>query len=157
MLAMEGLPQTMPMDFLILNKAKEAGQDLQFLELAQFQLDLLDKVMTIEFLKEMLDNPDASDSQKMLDAYRKGDLEALEEMTNDPEAWGSEEDAKQNMELIRTRATGEKGTGSDYAFVFIIILQQDLSLLLGSIGLFIVVGLLMYFSRKINWYREGIA
>lgn len=100
MLAMEGLPQTMPMDFVILNKTKEAGQDLQFLELAQFQLDLLDKVMTIEFLKEMLDNPDASDSQKMLEAYRAGDLEALEEMTNDPEAWGSEADAKQNMELM---------------------------------------------------------
>ena len=28
---------------------------------------------------------------------------------------------KQNMELIRTRATGEQGTGSDYAFVFIIM------------------------------------
>jgi len=28
---------------------------------------------------------------------------------------------KQNMDLIRTRATGIKGTGSDYAFVFIVI------------------------------------
>lgn len=28
---------------------------------------------------------------------------------------------KQNMDLIRTRATGKKGTGSDYAFVFAII------------------------------------
>lgn len=41
-----------------------------------------------------------------------------------------------------------------YAFIFVIILQQDLSLLIGSIGLFIVVGLLMYFSRKIVWYKE---
>ena len=38
--------------------------------------------------------------QKMLAAYRAGDLEALEEMTNDPEAWGSQADAKQNMELM---------------------------------------------------------
>ena len=44
-----------------------------------------------------------------------------------------------------------------YSFVFVIILQQDLSLLLGSIGLFIIVGMLMYFSRKINWYRESVA
>lgn len=42
-----------------------------------------------------------------------------------------------------------------YFFIFIIIIQQDLSLLIGSIGLFIVTGLIMYFSRKINWYGEG--
>lgn len=44
-----------------------------------------------------------------------------------------------------------------YAFIFIIIIQQDFSLLLGSIGLFLIVCLLMYFSRKINWYREAVA
>ncbi|MDH4091453.1 MAG: cell envelope integrity protein CreD [Cyclobacteriaceae bacterium] len=41
-----------------------------------------------------------------------------------------------------------------YAFIFVIILQQDFSLLLGSIGLFIIVGLLMYSSRKVRWYKE---
>lgn len=44
-----------------------------------------------------------------------------------------------------------------YSFVFIIILQQDFSLLLGSIGLFLIIGLLMYFSRRINWYRQATA
>lgn len=44
-----------------------------------------------------------------------------------------------------------------YSFIFIIILQQDFSLLLGSIGLFLIVGLLMYFSRKVNWYKEAVA
>jgi len=44
-----------------------------------------------------------------------------------------------------------------YTFIFVIILQQDYSLLLGSIGLFLIVGLLMYFSRKVSWYREGTA
>ncbi len=44
-----------------------------------------------------------------------------------------------------------------YSFVFIIILQQDFSLLLGSMGLFIIISLLMYFSRKISWYREATA
>ncbi|MFZ6008929.1 MAG: cell envelope integrity protein CreD [Bacteroidota bacterium] len=42
-----------------------------------------------------------------------------------------------------------------YSFIFVIILQQDFSLLLGSIGLFLIVGLLMYFSRKIKWYKEA--
>lgn len=41
-----------------------------------------------------------------------------------------------------------------YTFIFVIILQQDYSLLLGSIGLFLIVGLLMYFSRKVSWYKE---
>lgn len=41
-----------------------------------------------------------------------------------------------------------------YAFIFVIILQQDFSLLIGSIGLFLVIALLMYFSRKITWYKE---
>ncbi|HTH56666.1 MAG TPA: cell envelope integrity protein CreD [Cyclobacteriaceae bacterium] len=44
-----------------------------------------------------------------------------------------------------------------YSFIFIIVLQQDLSLLLGSIGLFIIVGALMYFARKVNWYGEPAA
>lgn len=39
-----------------------------------------------------------------------------------------------------------------YAFVFSIIQLQDYALLLGSLGLFIVLALVMYLSRKINWY-----
>jgi len=39
-----------------------------------------------------------------------------------------------------------------YAFIFTIIQIQDYSLLMGSIGLFLVLAILMYFSRKIDWY-----
>jgi inner membrane protein len=39
-----------------------------------------------------------------------------------------------------------------YAFIFVIIQLQDYALLIGSIGLFVILGLLMYFSRKIDWY-----
>jgi inner membrane protein len=42
-----------------------------------------------------------------------------------------------------------------YGFIFVIIQEQDFSLLLGSIGLFIILALLMFFSRKINWYKTG--
>ncbi|MGC1241394.1 MAG: cell envelope integrity protein CreD [Chryseosolibacter sp.] len=41
-----------------------------------------------------------------------------------------------------------------YLFIYIIILQQDFSLLIGSIGLFVIIATLMYFSRKVQWYRE---
>lgn len=39
-----------------------------------------------------------------------------------------------------------------YAFIFVIIQLQDFALLIGSIGLFFILGLVMYFSRKIDWY-----
>lgn len=42
-----------------------------------------------------------------------------------------------------------------YTFIFVIILQQDFSLLLGSIGLFLIISMLMYFSRKVKWYKEA--
>ena len=38
-----------------------------------------------------------------------------------------------------------------YTFIFVIIQLEDLSLLIGSMALFAIVALLMYFSRKINW------
>ncbi len=39
-----------------------------------------------------------------------------------------------------------------YSYIFVIIQLQDLALLFGSIGLFIVLALVMYLSRKIDWY-----
>jgi inner membrane protein len=44
-----------------------------------------------------------------------------------------------------------------YAFIFVIIQMQDFSLLLGSIGLFLIIGAIMYFSRGIRWYKEPVA
>jgi len=38
-----------------------------------------------------------------------------------------------------------------YGFIFVIIQLEKLSLLAGSIALFMIVAALMYFSRKINW------
>lgn len=43
-----------------------------------------------------------------------------------------------------------------YSFIFVIIQQQDYSLLIGSIGLFMVLAALMFFSRKVSWYKETI-
>ncbi|TDQ07644.1 cell envelope integrity protein CreD [Pedobacter metabolipauper] len=41
-----------------------------------------------------------------------------------------------------------------YCFIYVIIQLQDLALLFGSIGLFITVAGLMYFSVKINWNKN---
>jgi inner membrane protein len=38
-----------------------------------------------------------------------------------------------------------------YSYIFIIIQLQDYALLMGSIGLFIALGIIMYFSRKLQW------
>jgi inner membrane protein len=38
-----------------------------------------------------------------------------------------------------------------YVFLFVILQLQDYSLLMGSIGLFVVIAVIMYLSRKIDW------
>jgi inner membrane protein len=38
-----------------------------------------------------------------------------------------------------------------YVFIFTLIQLQDYALLMGSIGLFITLAVVMYFSRKIKW------
>lgn len=40
-----------------------------------------------------------------------------------------------------------------YAYIFFLIQLQDYALLFGSIGLFLVVALAMYSSRKVDWYN----
>ena len=39
-----------------------------------------------------------------------------------------------------------------YGFIFVLIQLEDTALLIGSIGLFIVLAIVMFISRKINWY-----
>jgi inner membrane protein len=41
-----------------------------------------------------------------------------------------------------------------YVFIFVIIQAEDFSLLLGSIGLFLIIAVIMYFSRNIRWYGD---
>lgn len=43
-----------------------------------------------------------------------------------------------------------------YSFIFVIIQLQDYALLIGSIGIFIILALVMYFSRKIDWYNLNL-
>jgi inner membrane protein len=38
-----------------------------------------------------------------------------------------------------------------YGFIFVILQLQDMALLLGSVGLFVIIATLMYLSQKISW------
>lgn len=41
-----------------------------------------------------------------------------------------------------------------YGFIFVLIRLEDTALLVGSIGLFIILALTMYGSKKVNWYGQ---
>lgn len=43
-----------------------------------------------------------------------------------------------------------------YSFIFVIIQLQDYALLIGSIGVFVILAVTMYFSRKIDWYNLSL-
>ena len=42
-----------------------------------------------------------------------------------------------------------------FVFIFILLQLESYALLAGSIGLFVVLGAAMFFTRKINWYEEN--
>lgn len=42
-----------------------------------------------------------------------------------------------------------------YGFMFVLLQLEDYALLLGSIGLFFILGLVMYLTRKIDWFALG--
>ncbi|MDD5261694.1 MAG: cell envelope integrity protein CreD [Methylacidiphilales bacterium] len=46
------------------------------------------------------------------------------------------------------------GLAGIYSFLYVILQLEDYSLLVGTIGLFIALGAVMYATRKIDWYEE---
>jgi inner membrane protein len=61
--------------------------------------------------------------------------------------------AKSHFESWKTAALFGTVLCGLYGFIFILIRLEDTALLVGSIGLFVVLALVMYGSRKINWYN----
>jgi inner membrane protein len=41
-----------------------------------------------------------------------------------------------------------------YTFIYVIIQLEDYALLVGSVGLFLILSAVMYFSRKIEWNKQ---
>lgn len=44
-----------------------------------------------------------------------------------------------------------------YSFLYVILLQEDYALLTGSIGLFVILAVVMYVTRNIDWYNMSDA
>jgi len=42
-----------------------------------------------------------------------------------------------------------------YAFLFVLMQLEDWSLLLGSLGLFVILAVVMYLTRRIDWFNAG--
>ena len=42
-----------------------------------------------------------------------------------------------------------------YTYLYVVLQLEDYSLLMGSIGLFMILGTIMYITRKIDWYALG--
>lgn len=56
---------------------------------------------------------------------------------------------------VRTLMIGA-GLAGVYTFLYITLRQQDYALLMGSIALFVVLAIVMYVTRRIDWYaRDG--
>lgn len=64
--------------------------------------------------------------------------------------------AKSHFKNFKTASVFAAVLTSLYGFIFILIRLEDTALLVGSIGLFIVLALVMYASRKINWYNPEL-
>jgi inner membrane protein len=44
-----------------------------------------------------------------------------------------------------------------YGFLFLLLRLEDYALLAGSVGLFVMLALLMFFTRRVNWYALTLA
>lgn len=42
-----------------------------------------------------------------------------------------------------------------YSFLYVLLLMADFALLIGSLGLFIIIGVIMYVTRNVDWYNEN--
>jgi inner membrane protein len=41
-----------------------------------------------------------------------------------------------------------------YIFLYVVLQLEDVALLIGSIGLFVILAIIMFVSRKISWYKS---
>lgn len=55
----------------------------------------------------------------------------------------------------RIGASFTTALGILYTYIFVLIQLEDWALLFGSIGLFLLLAIIMFFSRKIDWYAVG--
>lgn len=42
-----------------------------------------------------------------------------------------------------------------YAYLYILLMNEDYALLIGSVGLFVILAAIMYATRRVDWYAVG--
>jgi inner membrane protein len=42
-----------------------------------------------------------------------------------------------------------------YGYLYVLLVNEDYALLIGSIGLFLILGAVMYATRNVDWYAAG--
>jgi len=42
-----------------------------------------------------------------------------------------------------------------YAYLYVVLMNEDYALLAGSVGLFVILALVMFLTRKVNWYEKN--
>ncbi len=64
-----------------------------------------------------------------------------------------------SVKVLKTRKRGGLMAGflaGLYAYLFILLQNEDYTLLLGSVALFVILGTVMYITRNIDWYRVSL-
>ena len=56
--------------------------------------------------------------------------------------------------LNRALAVGS-GVALLYVYLYVLLVNEDYALLFGSIGLFLILALIMYATRRVDWYAVG--
>ncbi len=60
------------------------------------------------------------------------------------------------MESNRNSALFSCALAALYGYLFALLHEQRYALLAGSVGLFLVLGLVMYLTRRVNWYQDEV-
>jgi inner membrane protein len=47
------------------------------------------------------------------------------------------------------------GVASLYVYLYILLVNEDFALLIGSLGLFAILAAIMYATRRVDWYKGG--
>ena len=61
-----------------------------------------------------------------------------------------------SVKVLKTRKRGGIMAGlltALYAYLFLLVQNEDYTLLLGSVALFVILGAVMYITRSLDWYR----
>jgi inner membrane protein len=47
------------------------------------------------------------------------------------------------------------GVATLYAYLYLLLMNEDYALLIGSVGLFVILAAIMFVTRRVNWYAVG--